>query len=117
MRLRDMQDEVEQWLDGVIPERTTKSVLIKLEEERQELLDTLQDTKHIDPTEFADLLIIILDLASLNCIDVQSSFKKKMNINRSRRWEVDENGCAQHIKCEKKGIKTKEKEFGGGNKN
>lgn len=113
MRLRDMQDDVEQWLDGIIPKRTTRSVLIKLEEERQELLETLSDVKSLDPLEFADLLIVVLDLASLNCIDVQSAFKKKMLINKTRKWEVDENGCAQHIKCKN----IQEKGFGSDNKN
>ena len=97
MNLRDMQVEVEEWLDTIIPDRSTQSVLVKLEEERQELLETLSDSKNLDPLEFADLLIIILDLASLNCIDVQSAFKKKMKINRNRKWMVDGNGCAQHM--------------------
>lgn len=91
--IRNLQREIKEWADSVYPNRTTDSIIKKLEEERKELMDS----GHLDPMEYADVAILVLDLASLNGVDVQDAVRKKLCINYTRSWLIDpDTGVLSH---------------------
>lgn len=92
--IRNLQREIKEWADSVYPHRTSESIIKKLEDEQKELAQS----GHLDPSEFADVAILILDLASLNGIDVQDAVRKKLCINYTRTWLIDpETGVMSHV--------------------
>lgn len=93
--VKDLQEEIKTWADQVFPDRTPYSALAKMiMEEVPELLNGGQD----DPGEWADLLILVLDAADLRGIDVVQAAWDKMEINKTRTWEVDpETGIMHHV--------------------
>lgn len=92
--VRELQKRITQWADLVFPDRTAHNALCKLiMEEIPELLHGGLD----DPMEYADVLILILDVASLRGIDAIAAAHRKMDINERRSWEIDaESGLMRH---------------------
>lgn len=81
----ELQKVIAQWADTVFPTRTAHDAAVKLMlHEIPEWLDTMDD-----PLEFADLVILILDIAHLKGIDIKKAVLNKMEINRARKWTVD----------------------------
>lgn len=93
--VQHLQDRIKRWADDVFPDRTAHGALSKLIlEEIPELLNGGLD----DPLEYADVLILILDVASLRGIDAIAAAHEKMTINESRSWEVDRStGLMHHV--------------------
>lgn len=97
--IRNLQREVSQWADDAYPHRTLKNVLDKFDEEYQELLDSLVETGRIDPLELADVIILVLDAATLSRVDIQNSVREKVGINYARSWIIDpKTGIMSHRK-------------------
>ena len=97
--IRNLQREVSAWADSVYPNRTLESVIGKLREEYQELMDALQLNGRIDPLELADVLILALDGATLARVDVQNAVREKVGINYERSWLIDpKTGLMSHRK-------------------
>lgn len=84
--IRQLQDRITKWADTNFPNRTTADILLKLYEEVGEYA---RDPK--SALEFGDVLILLLDVAHKNGIDVHKAVEEKMDINESRQWRVDEN--------------------------
>lgn len=64
------------------------------------MIDELPELLHgglNDPMEYADVLILVLDIAYLNGIDAVQAAHKKMDINEKRKWAVKPNGLLQHV--------------------
>ena len=82
-----MQREVKEWADSVFPNRTAHDALCKL------MLEEIPEfaLAQKDESEYADMVILILDIASLNGIDVSAAVARKMAINRARTWTIDPN--------------------------
>lgn len=58
-------------------------------------------SKLLDPTEYADIVILVLDIAHLNGIDISCAVREKMAINRARSWKIDVGtGLMSHVKEE-----------------
>lgn len=93
--VRRLQDRISRWADSVFPDRTAHGALCKLVlEEIPELLHNGLD----DPMEYADVLILILDIASLRGIDAIAAAHRKMDVNEARSWVVDTStGLMRHI--------------------
>lgn len=81
-----MQERVANWADKQFPYRTTADVLLKLYEE---LGEYARDPKA--PLEFADVMILLLDAARMNNINIARAVSDKMAINEERKWTVDPN--------------------------
>jgi NTP pyrophosphatase (non-canonical NTP hydrolase) len=94
MNVHELQTEIADWADRIIPQRTPLSVICKLLEELSELIAS---DKMSDPSEVADIAILVLDLCHLQQIDLVAAVQAKMVINRARVWHVSDNGRAQHI--------------------
>lgn len=89
--IQDLTQEIVTWADGVFPRRTTSSALLKLFEEVGELV---RDPKAAG--EYADIAIMLFDLANMNGVDLAKAIKDKMVINRGRNWSFTETGTLQH---------------------
>lgn len=101
----DVATFVNNWADRTFPGRAPRSSLNKLNmEEIPELLTHLKEhgTEGIGE-EWADCLILLLDLAVIWKIDPAQAIRDKMEINERRMWLRDEEtGSYNHVKTEVK---------------
>jgi len=84
--VRQLQDRIVNWADQNFPNRTTADILLKLYEE---LGEYARDPK--SAPEFGDIMILLLDVARMNDIDITKAVNDKMDVNESREWKVDPN--------------------------
>jgi NTP pyrophosphatase (non-canonical NTP hydrolase) len=84
--VRQLQDRIVDWADQNFPNRTTADILLKLYEE---LGEYARDPK--SAPEFGDIMILLLDVARINDIDITKAVNDKMDINEQRKWKVDPN--------------------------
>lgn len=90
----DVQRVIKLWANKNFPRRTSHQALCKLVLE--EIPEFLQEQDSAE--EYADLLILIFDIASLRGIDIAEALEAKMKINIQRKWSIDPNtGIAKHI--------------------
>lgn len=98
--ITELQAEIKAWADGVFPERTAHGALCKL---MLEELPELSLNPH-SAAEFADAVILLLDIATLNGIDIEQAVRDKMALNRKRTWAIDhDTGLMHHINAEQDG--------------
>lgn len=95
-----LADYVHKWANATFPDRLPKAALTKLVmSEVPELLVELQ-TKGPGPHlkgEWADCLILLLDLARIWDIEPAAAIMEKMEVNEGRTWVKDEElGHYQH---------------------
>lgn len=81
-----MQERVGMWADNQFPQRSTADVLLKLYEELGEYARNPKSD-----LEFADVMILLLDAARMNNINIAKAVDEKMTINEERKWTVDPN--------------------------
>ena len=95
--LRSLTGEMVEWISRLIPDqkRDSFNTAIKMQEELSELLHALHTGDGGVGSECADILVLLLDVAYLNGIDLEQSFAAKMQINRDRSW-VEKNGALKH---------------------
>ena len=84
--MRQLQDRITTWADSRFPARTTADILLKLYEEVGEYARNPKAA-----LEMGDIMILLLDVAHMNGIDVHRAVEDKMDINEGREWEVDVN--------------------------
>lgn len=89
-----MQEEIAEWADSIIPERTAYSTIAKILEEIGELVAS---KRLADPEELADVAILVLDLFYLQKVDLTAAVRAKMHVNRARKWAVADSGAAKHV--------------------
>lgn len=89
MSVNEMQHMVGTWADRVFPDRTVHTSLSKLvlEEIPEFLL-----SKANDPGEYADLMILTLDVAHQKGINVEAAVVAKHQKNTQRIWVRTESG-------------------------
>lgn len=83
--IRHLQERVTAWADREFPNRSMGDIFLKLYEEVGEYV---RDPK--SSLEFGDIMILLLDVAQKNQIDVYRATMEKMDINEGRQWRVDE---------------------------
>jgi predicted house-cleaning noncanonical NTP pyrophosphatase (MazG superfamily) len=92
-----LQTDIVSWLQTAYPNRTQQDVLVKFLEEVAELFKNPND-----PTEQADLLILLLDLAhfaGMSGEDLLMHGHTKMETNRGRKWKIDpQTGIMSHVR-------------------
>lgn len=76
----------------IFPDRTPDKAWKKLYEELGEVIK-----KPSDPLEWADVFILLFDLASYANIDIQTAIDQKLEILKTRKWRITETGTYQHI--------------------
>lgn len=96
LSLRALQTFIAEWADVAIsPTRSIEYAKRKLVFEE---LPELTITNFKDPAEFADVMMLLMDIAHLQGIDIQDAIAKKAIVNCNRNWKIDpETGCANHV--------------------
>lgn len=92
--VQELQADIAEWADKLNPERTALSIIAKMLEELGELIASHRQD---DPLELADVLILALDLAHIQGIDLTDAVIRKMRVNRSRVWRIADNGAMKHV--------------------
>ncbi|TXG97711.1 MAG: DUF550 domain-containing protein [Nevskiaceae bacterium] len=82
--LIQLQNDVHEMANKLFPHRKQSSAFLKLYGEVGEVIDN-----PTDPGEWADVFILLLDLARINGIDVEQAVRDKMRILQKREWEVN----------------------------
>lgn len=94
--IRELQQMISEWADAVYPNRTVENALTKM------MLHEIPELLHgkaMDPQEFADVAILLFDVAHLQGIDIAQAMRYKMWVNKQRNWQIDENtGLMSHVK-------------------
>ena len=86
------------WATVTFPDRSIDTVRFKLIQESGELVLALATQKWDDVAdELADVLILLLDLTEMLQIDIATAIHWKMETNRSRTWEIDNEGLSYHV--------------------
>lgn len=91
MEIGQLTEEIVQWADSVFPDRKPESALLKLFEEVGELV---RDPSA--PGEYADIIIMVLDLADMHGVDVEKATLDKLAVNKQRVWKRTLTGTLQH---------------------
>lgn len=94
--ITESQRMIAEWADAVYPNRTPEHALTKMM--MHEIPELLQGGVN-DPLEFADVAILLFDIAHLKGIDIGKAIADKMEINKKRIWGIDRNtGVMSHVK-------------------
>ena len=96
MAIREMTKMVIDWIAPKIPdkERDPMNTCIKMTEEVSELMHAIHCGGDVGE-ECADVLILLLDIAHLNGVDLEEEFSWKMHKNHTRTWNK-RNGSLKH---------------------
>ncbi len=89
--IAELTREIVEWADSAFPKRTPQSAFLKFFGEIGELVDNPSN-----PDEYADICIMLFDLANMHGVDIAQAIKTKMNINRSRTWVTTALGTWRH---------------------
>ena len=93
----ELQSEITEWADSTFPYRKPHQAWVKLFGEIGEVIDN-----PTDPSEWADVLIMLLDLAAMHEVtSLDVAVKMKLDVLRGRTWSVNASGVFQHV--EKRG--------------
>lgn len=94
--IQQLQQMISEWADEVYPDRTVENALTKM------MLHEIPELLHgkaMDPMEFADVAILLFDVAHLQGIDIAQAMRYKMEVNQNRKWEIDPaTGLMSHVK-------------------
>ena len=94
--ITESQRMIAEWADAVYPNRTPEHALTKMM--LHEIPELLQGGVN-DPLEFADVAILLFDIAHLKGIDIGKAISDKMEINKKRIWGIDPaTGLMSHVK-------------------
>lgn len=94
--IREMQMIQASWISGVLKTRLVGKTVVKLVGEAAELLEAVSYLdKPAKAKELADILILCLDVAELEEIDIVKAFHDKMDENKARTWVIGD-GCISH---------------------
>ena len=97
--LSRMTEAVVLWIQDYLPndKRDSVNTSIKLSEEASELTHAIYSGDGDVGEEIADCIILLLDIAFLNNVDIEEEFWKKMRTNEMRTWNKSK-GCLKHEK-------------------
>ena len=101
-----VQRAVVEWASSAFPERSVRTVRLKLIQEAQELLLALALEKWDNiEDEIADVDILIHDLCALKGISRAAATLRKLEVNTRRSWRVDTNGLSHHVEPQAQGVR------------
>jgi DNA-binding CsgD family transcriptional regulator len=93
--LNSLAIDIHDWANTTFPNRTHANTFSKLVFHE---IPELFQSGGSDPLEYADILILLLDLAKMKGIDIEAAIKEKMRINRERMWKLDTTtGIHSHV--------------------
>jgi hypothetical protein len=89
--IRELTAEIITWRKTILKDPHPTMMLSKLIEELEELKE-----HPCDGHEMADIMIIFLDYCDTVGVDIVKAVHYKMEINKEREWELDNDGKLQH---------------------
>ena len=100
--------EITEWQDQIFTQATPLSAVTHLQREVIELTFAIQTRHRKRETgksdiekELADCQLLLIGVAHLSGIDLETALEEKMRINRSRVWgEPDAQGVIEHVRDE-----------------
>ena len=98
--ISEVQQYIVNWADDRFPNRTPHQALSKLVlEELPEMLQAKNTGVALDQLEgeWADTLILLLDLAKLWGINPSRGLRNKMMKNNLRQWKLGDGGLFHHV--------------------
>lgn len=87
-----LQSTVHGWANATFPGRQQAAAWLKLFEELGEVIKSPHD-----PLEWGDVFIMLLDLATMNGVDVMTAVLSKLEINQRREWRQLATGVFSHV--------------------
>lgn len=103
MNQQSLQHQIASWSREMFGSDTNQ-VMIKLEDEYQELDvavyegDLSDESRSAIAKEAADVLFMLFQLAENFEFDLLEETRKKFEVNKARKWERQPNGTFQHVK-------------------
>jgi len=100
VNIYDLEHDRFAWSLKTFPEATPLSSLNHLKSEIREIQESIEDGKP-DVKEFADAQMLLFDAAGRCGIGVQDifdAFREKLEENKARTWEQNEDGFYGHVK-------------------
>lgn len=95
-----MLDEAAEWSEKTFPQSSFGSVLAHLLREWREL----EDSGFTDPSEFADVILLLNHLAFKQGFSLDDAVEEKFEVNKKRVWgKPDAEGVSEHIRQEWEG--------------
>jgi hypothetical protein len=99
--MMETQDTIANWANDTFgPVGSNARVAARANEEMAELLRKLAaDDKHQGaPEEIADVVIVLCRLATRLGSNLWDEVERKMAINRTRKWELTQDGHGYHVR-------------------
>lgn len=98
--LEDLRKEVLAWAATIAPDREAKDAVVKMVSETSELLDAVLNAGPAAVEgELGDCIILLLDIADMYNIDLVAAGRRKMRINRNRKW-INDGGVIRRDRSE-----------------
>lgn len=101
MRYREDQGTISAWAAETFgPVASNIRVAVRANEEMSELLRALaaDDASPKAAEEIADVFIVLYRLADRLGVDLHEEINRKMEVNRSREWRLDNTGHGYHVR-------------------
>lgn len=92
MDIQTLAEIIKDQADNQFPDRTDSSMFLKLFSELGELIDDGSEE------EYADVMIMLLDFGARKHFNITTAVIRKLQINKSRTWSVNELGVMSHVK-------------------
>jgi NTP pyrophosphatase (non-canonical NTP hydrolase) len=98
--MKVLQNRLHKWQVKTFPESTPLAKLEHLKKEIEEVERALRynDSKDILELELADCALLLFGIAGLKEVDLIKACKKKLKINKKRKWNKPVNGVYFHKK-------------------
>ncbi len=96
----ETQESISKWIKQTFGEaRSNSRIVARANEEMAELLSysTSNDNHEKIAEEIADIFIVLYEVATNVGVDIHKEVNQKMEVNRARKWKLDNTGCGQHI--------------------
>lgn len=97
----ETQKSISDWADSTFgPAGSNARVAARANEEMAELLRclTADDNHPKAAEELADTVIVLQRLGTRMGVDIQEEVNKKMGVNRTREWKLDNTGHGYHVR-------------------
>lgn len=97
--MSETQKTINKWARGIFGRAVPCVLAARANQEMAELITAIsKDQRAKASVEMADIVICLFRLADSICVDLQEQIDRKMEINRKRKWVVDDYGVGQHVK-------------------
>ena len=97
--LKALQIMIRAWAARVFPERSRLDVETQVQQAIRKLKKEIEELEQnsMGEDEFADVAIILFDIAEMRGHDILKAVIKKLAVNYDRVWNLESDGTYQHV--------------------